>query len=412
MSTSENQILPTSLPDSGDVLLTPLPPKPVEPPPRPLGGSRRLGYLLFVFGVLAAMLIFPYVVEQVQYAITRGDQRAKAEIARAELDRLGEPESRYVKVADAIRPSVVGIETVGMSRRRVRSDDWSHLFPMPEPRDGGVGSGVIVDGDGYIVTNFHVIDQASEITVVLSSGERVSGARVVGVDPLNDLAVLKIRHSGLTAAAWGDSDRLQVGDHVMAVGNPYGLSWTMTAGIVSAKERRAAVENRGFQEFLQTDAAINPGNSGGPLVNLKGEIVGINTAIFGEAYRGISFSIPSRVARDVYEQLKTTGRTVRGWLGVAMDVVTERTARDRKLPEARGALVEQVVPGSPAERSGIEPGDVIVELDGRQIDDPAELSVLVARTRIGTAVKVIVIRDGKRKELSVKIAERPLQLGG
>ncbi|MBC7337404.1 MAG: trypsin-like peptidase domain-containing protein, partial [Clostridia bacterium] len=198
--------------------------------------------------------------------------------------------------------------------------------------------------------------------------------------------------SGLTAVPWGDSDQLEVGDTVLAIGNPYGLTRTVTAGIISAKERRAQSNAGGFQELLQTDAAMNPGNSGGPLVNVRGEIVGINSAIYGEAYRGISFAIPSRVARQAYEQIRREGRSRHGWLGVQMADLDEEEARSRKIPDSRGVVVLSVLPGSPAEKAGLRPGDVIRTWNGQVVEDSSALGVMVAQTPVGSEVPMEIYR--------------------
>jgi len=209
-------------------------------------------------------------------------------------------------------------------------------------------------------------------------------------------------------AQWGDSDKLEVGDQVLAIGSPFGLAATVTAGIISAKERRGIPVSEAlyYQDFLQTDAAVNPGNSGGPLVNLSGQIVGINTAIFGDRYQGTSFAIPSRIAQEVYQKIRAGEKLARGWLGVSMQRLTDSLAERLKLPEPRGALVADVVEGSPAEKAGILPGDVIVEWNGRTVNDINDLRFLVAATKVGSQVKAVVYRDGAKVELTVTVAER------
>lgn len=272
---------------------------------------------------------------------------------------------------------------------------------------GGQGSGVIVEKDGTIVTNAHVVHGASEIAVRLSDGRSVRDVEVIGTDPASDLAVLRIKTAGLMPATWGDSQQLEVGDQVLAVGSPYRLAQTVTAGIISAKDRRGIIRALAIQDFLQTDAAINPGNSGGPLVNLRGEVVGINTAIVGEAYQGIGFAIPSKLAQDVYAQLKAGEKIPRGWLGVAMQDLNDQLAEQLKLQEARGVLVAEVVAGSPAEKAGLQPGDVIVEWNGKRVSDANDLRFLVAGTRSGATVKVIFYRSGEKRETTVAVTERP-----
>jgi serine protease Do len=295
---------------------------------------------------------------------------------------------------------------VRVARQR---DEWAAFGPPSMGIMEGQGSGVIVDKDGYVITNFHVVNGATQVTVTLSDGRPIRDVELVGDDPTSDLAVLKISASGLTEAPWGDSDRLEVGDQVLAVGSPYGLDQTVTAGIISAKERRGLpVPNSGliYQDFVQTDAAVNPGNSGGPLVNLKGEVVGINTAIIGQGYQGISFAIPSNLAKSVYEKLKAGERIVRGWLGVRMQPLTERDARALGLEDTRGALVDGVVRDSPAEQAGIKPADVIVAWNGKPVRDANDLRFLIAGTAVETTVKVTVIREKEKLELPVTVGDR------
>ncbi len=412
LSAGEQETWPAGEPISavavGESQFSPWPPHPeplsVQRPPRRV----RVGLLLFLLLMLATLLASPYLLESIPYAWTRGKLRAEFEVARRVLEESPEPRERFRWIVRGVSPAVVGIETVRRDVPASVPDEWRHFF-QPEFREEGMGSGVIVDPEGYLVTNFHVINDASRITVRLADGRTLHNAAVVGADPVNDLAVLKISADKLSAVPWGDSDQLEVGDTVLAIGNPYGLRHTVTAGIISAKERRAATNAGGYQEFLQTDAALNPGNSGGPLVDMQGRIVGINTAIFGEAYRGISFAIPSRVVQDVYKQLRETGRISRGWLGVQMEEVSERDARRGNLEAASGAKVVRVIPGSPAEAAGMLPDDIILTWDGKPISEPAALSIAVARSAVGTKVKVGILRGKERREMEVEVAERPRQ---
>jgi len=397
---------------------------PDEVPSKPYraSGTRR-GRSPILIGLLAGLVflavlnyLLPYLAEQVEFGITRGRERAEAEVAREELAALPDAVNRFRLAAKAVEPSVVGIEVARVVGGPMLDDEWSSFF-SPGPRLGmGQGSGVIVDNGGYIVTNFHVVNGVSvvkgvsQITVRLSDGRAIHDVEVIGTDPASDLAVLRIRASGLVAAAWGDSEKLEVGDQVLAVGSPYRLAQTVTAGIISAKDRRGIIRDLDLQDFLQTDAAINPGNSGGPLVNLRGEVIGINTAIVGEAYRGIGFAIPSRIGQDVYNRLKAGEKVPRGWLGVAMQDLNDRLAEQLKLTEARGVLVADVVADSPADKAGIQPGDVIVQWNGKRVSDANDLRFLVAGTRAGSAATVALLRNGEKREVTVTVGERPPQI--
>lgn len=363
---------------------------------------------------LLVLLAVPYLVQRIAYALARGREMAKAEVARGLLDELPDEGGLYPWVAKSIEPSVVGIDVIrGAEGAAVPVDEWSHLFRVPRQpyflQDKG--SGVIVDAGGYVVTNAHVVRGAVAVKVKLSDGRTFDDVTIVGTDPPSDLAVLKIDTGDLTAARWGDSEAVEVGDPVLAVGNPFGLERTVTAGIISAKNRKQVVRDLDYQNFLQTDAAVNPGNSGGPLVNMRGEVVGINTAIHGEAYQGISFAIPSNMVRDIFEKLKAGGQVARGWLGVNLGELSEPLAEQLGVePGTQGAVVAGVLSGSPAEQSGIEPGDVIVQWNGTPIVGPGELGMAAAGTAIGSTAKVVVVRKGKRLELDVKVGQRPAGL--
>ena len=375
-------------------------------PALPPGGG--YGRVLWVLVFLILVLAMPYLAENLEYALTRGRQRAEHDAAAKELAGLPETTSVYRLVAKSIAPSVVGVVTLQRGRRAV-ADPMDLFFGGGgrQLQSEALGSGVIVDKQGYIITNAHVIDNATQIQVQLSDGRAIDNVQVVGDDPANDIAVLKINAGDLVAAPWGDSDKLEAGDPVLAVGNPYGLSRTVTAGIISAKERRGQTANSAYQDFLQTDAAVNPGNSGGPLVNMRGQVVGINTAIYGETYQGISFAIPSNIAKNVYDRLRGASgkRIVRGWLGVQPQEIDQRLARLLGLKDTQGVLVAGVVPDGPAETAGIQIKDVIVELNGRPVRDPNDLILQIARLTVGSQAKLVVIRDGQRMEITVTIGE-------
>lgn len=276
--------------------------------------------------------------------------------------------------------------------------------PLGAPRRG-IGSGVIVSPDGLIITNHHVVEYAESIVVGLADGRERTG-EVVGVDPRTDIAVLKIDATDLPIATFGDSDLLEVGDWTLAIGSPFGLGHTVTSGILSARGR-ADMQITDYEDFLQTDAAMNPGNSGGPLVNLAGEVIGINTAISarGGAWTGIGFAVPSNIAWDVYEQLSTTGRVARGYLGVVIRDLTPDDAQSQELENTDGALVEDVDPGSPAQEAGVLAGDVVLALDDRPIRSMRELRSLTATMRPGQRVVIDLSRDGERVELTATLGD-------
>ena len=325
------------------------------------------------------------------------------------------------KIAKEVMPSVVNINTTKIIKRRNPffspfpspfgpSDPFEEFFkkffggmqPYQEFKERSLGSGFIISKDGYILTNNHVIANADEIYVTLPDRHRYK-AKVVGTDPKTDIALIKINPKGenLKPVKLGDSDKLQVGDWVVAIGNPFGFSRTVTVGIVSAKGR--VIGAGPYDDFIQTDAAINPGNSGGPLINMKGEVIGINTAIIASA-QGIGFAIPINMAKALLPQLKK-GKVVRGWLGVTIQEVTEDLAQYFGMKEPHGALVTSVFPDSPAEKAGIKKGDIILEFDGHKIQGIHDLTRIVATTPVGKVVDVKILRRGKIITLKVKVGE-------
>lgn len=272
------------------------------------------------------------------------------------------------------------------------------------PRTQGAGSGVIISADGYILTNNHVIEGAREVTVTLANHKEFK-ARIVGRDAKTDLAVLKIEaNASFPTATLGDSDNLQVGDWVVAIGNPFGLGHTVTSGIVSAKGR--VIGAGPYDNFIQTDASINPGNSGGPLFNLKGEVVGINTAIIPYG-QGIGFAIPVNTVKPLIPQLETKGEVTRGYLGVSIQAITPGLAKALNLQDHKGALVADVKPNSPAAKAGIKQGDVIVAYNGKEVADSHDLPTLVAATPVGQQATVTVVRNGEKLELPVSVGQLP-----
>ena len=331
-------------------------------------------------------------------------------------------QNSYAEAVSRVSPAVVTIR----SERRVRAaeqfpfmddpffrdffgDRFRNSQPRPQERlQRGLGSGVIVSADGYILTNHHVIDGAEEIRVELNDN-RTLGAKVVGSDPPSDLAVLKVDAQGLPVLPLGDSDRVRVGDIVLAVGNPLGVGQTVTMGIISAKGRSTGLSDGSFEDFLQTDAPINQGNSGGALVNTNGELVGINSQILSPSGGniGIGFSIPANMARSVMDQLIKGGRVRRGMLGVTIQQVTPDLASSLGLSDARGTIVSSVQPGSPAERAGLRRGDVITAINGAPVSDSNSLRNQVARIQPGTDVTLTISRDNREQQVRVTLGELP-----
>jgi Do/DeqQ family serine protease len=278
--------------------------------------------------------------------------------------------------------------------------------PAPEQRREGLGSGVIVSTDGYILTNHHVIDGAEQIKVDLNDN-RTLDAKVVGIDPPSDLAVLKIDATNLPVLALGDSDRVRVGDVVLAIGNPLGIGQTVTMGIISAKGRQTGLSNGSFEDFLQTDAPINQGNSGGALVSTNSELIGINSQILSASGGsiGIGFSIPSNMARTVMETLVRNGKVRRGQLGITVVKVNSELAQQLKLKEAKGLMVAQVQPGGAAERAGIRKGDVITAFNGTEVTEANVFRNAVAGTPPGTEVTLTIVRDGREQQIKATLGE-------
>jgi serine protease Do len=289
---------------------------------------------------------------------------------------------------------------------------FRRFFGQEGPPQGfereSLGSGFVISQDGYVLTNHHVVDGADEIIVRFGDRQELA-AELVGSDPRSDLALLKVEAEDLPLVKLGNSDKLRVGEWVLAIGSPFGFEQSATAGIVSAKGRSLPSDN--YVPFIQTDVAINPGNSGGPLFNMRGEVVGINSQIYSRTggYMGLSFAIPIEMAMEVVEQLKDKGRVTRGWLGVLIQEVTRELAESFQMPSPRGALVAKVFPGSPAEEAGLLPGDVIVEYDGREVQSSGGLPPMVGRTPVGSEVPVKVVRAGDSQTIAVTIGELPAE---
>ena len=350
-------------------------------------------------------------------AFGSGCDTKKKEKGKSEV--VGFPQS-FTELVEKVRPAVVNISTT--TTVRVPGHPYRHFFgpreespfgdffrrffgdiPDREFKQQSLGSGFIVDKNGYIITNNHVVEKADEIKVKLSEGKEVK-AKVIGRDPKTDLVLIKISSlfGDLPTLPLGDSDKVKVGEWVLAIGNPFGLEHTVTKGIISATGR--VIGSGPYDNFLQTDAPINPGNSGGPLINLKGEVIGINTAIVASG-QGIGFAIPSNLTRQVFAQLKEKGKVARGWIGVSIQSVTPEIAEAFKLKESRGALVGDVAPGSPAEAGGIQRGDIIIAFDGKPVKDASDLPRIVAETPIKKLSTLKVLREGQEVEVRVTVAE-------
>lgn len=340
----------------------------------------------------------------------------------------------FASVAEKAKPAVVNIRVEKTSKAQNSFDRGNSQAPdefydhpffkqffgpqmrqrsQPQPRtqprtQKGQGSGFIIDKDGYILTNNHVVANADTITVHFNDGKKLE-AKLIGADPLSDVALIKVEsEKDLPTVAMGDSDAMEVGEWVIAIGNPFGLTQTVTVGIVSAKGRSQVGLNE-YENFIQTDAAINPGNSGGPLLNIQGEVIGINSALYSKSggYMGIGFAIPINMAQTIQEQLQATGKVTRGWLGVVIQDIDENLAESFGLKSDQGVLLSNVQAGSPAEKSGLKDGDIVLSIDGMKVADSSALRNKVALVEPGAKMKMVIVRDGKEQIVSVKVGERP-----
>ncbi len=329
----------------------------------------------------------------------------------------------FAEVAKSALPAVVNISSSRIIRstengpgspffndpffRRFFGEDFGPQFNVPqERRQQSLGSGVIVSPDGYIITNSHVVEGAEKVKILLEDRRELE-AEVVGADEKTDIAVIKVDEKNLPVLPMGDSSEVQVGDIALAIGNPFGIGQTLTMGIISATGRgNLGLED--YEDFIQTDAAINPGNSGGALINTQGNLIGINTAIISsgaQGNQGIGFAVPVNMARQVMEQILKHGKVIRGWLGVSVQDVTPSIAKAFGLREARGALVADLTPNSPAAKSGIEKGDIILEVGGEQVDDKSDVALKVGQTEPGASLSVKLFRDGREQDVSVTLGE-------
>ena len=321
-------------------------------------------------------------------------------------------DAEYTKLIESVVPSVVSITSSRTVLQQVPLTIEDLLLGRQraqKAKSTSLGSGVIVSKEGHIISNHHVIAGMTEIRAQLPDGRNVA-ARLIGSDPATDIAVLKIEEKNIEALPLGDSDDLRVGQQIFAIGNPYGLDETVTRGVVSAKGRRTA--NDSGVEVLQHDAAVNPGNSGGPLVNIRGQIVGINSSIYTRTggFQGISFAIPANTVRRVMDAIISRGRAVRGWLGVGLQAVTPRLAQSFGVPDTRGAIITEIMRGSPAELAGLQPGDVLRKFNGNDVGDVMSLRKQIAGLEIGAKIEVVIMRGGREAKTTLEVVEVPPEL--
>ncbi len=369
----------------------------VPAPARPIDRNHSfMRFFWFLSGVtllLISWYLVPQMIERYQYAVTKGKIRAEYENAVQLLEQqpLESVSNAYELVAQKVRPSVVSIQTAVPTQSFLRNM-------------AGQGSGVIINSAGHILTNAHVIEGAEQIRVVLHDRRSFKATQVGEVDVLNDLAVLKIDADNLLPAEWGESEKLNVGSIVWAVGSPFGYDQTVTSGIISAKDRMRS--GNGHQQMLQTDAAVNPGNSGGPLVDSQGRVVGINTAIHGEQFQGISFAVPSEIAKFVFDQVIDKGYVDFGILGAFPEPVFQNDADRLSLPDINGALIREVISDSPADNAGLQKNDVVRSWNGKPIVAHGNLFRFVDMTTPNTKIRLTVLRNGKERELEIIVGSR------
>ena len=395
---------------------------------KPFLRENLLGLSLTLIGLLCLALAGVFYLGQgrfPQFALADGQA-----LTGPEFDDLERQNRAYEKIAQMVTPAIVNIGTTQVIKvqqspffadpffRQFFGDMFGQFGVPRERRERALGSGVIVSADGYIVTNNHVVAKAAEIEVMLTD-RRVFKAKLVGADPRSDIAVIKVDAKNLPTVPWGDSTTLKPGAVVMAFGNPFGLNFTVTRGSVNAVGRSGlGIEQ--YEDFIQTDAAINPGNSGGALVNVRGQVVGINTAIVSPTqgpggqggWSGVGFAIPANAARHIMESLIKTGKVQRGYLGITAGDLNPALARQFKVPDVSGVLVNQVEPGSPAEKSGLKQGDVIRTLNDRNVDGSDRFRALVAGSSPGAEITLGILRDGKPETRKLTLAEQPASMAG
>jgi len=399
--------------------------KPTPNPEHPSTGYRFPSNRLAVSLSLAGLLVGSLIVGSMDSPTTTIAAVPSLTIESSNM-QISDRSHGFADIVKMVRPAVVNITSTKVMTKLQAPDfrngvpDWfgpgdgggfRGMPPIPrqprEPKTGGMGSGVIVSPDGYVVTNHHVVDGADKVTVTLIDKREFIGT-IIGTDPQTDLAVIKISGIDLPSIPWGDSSKLEVGEYVLAIGNPFGLNSTVTQGIVSALGRGGMGITQ-YEDFIQTDAAINPGNSGGALVNMRGELVGINTAILSRTggNQGVGFAIPTSMGKHVFDSVVKTGTVSRGFLGIGIQEVSKNLATALNLPNASGALVTKVHEGSPADHAGLVRGDTIVTYEGQPIADPRALQRAVTRTTVGRSIEMTVIRNETSLTLNTTLVEHP-----
>ncbi len=380
-----------------------------------------IALICFFLGIFLASFVFVYLPEKnAPVSFLEETPSPSPSFLHASPSLQIKPDLDFVSIADKIGPAVVRIAAEKVEKRRVSrfredwpEDFWDRFFGIPREREREFrsearGTGFFISADGYIVTNNHMVENAEKVTVT-TLNEKEYKAKIVGTDPNTDLALLKVDDKNLPFAELGDSEKLRVGEWVLAIGNPWGFEHTVTAGIVSSKGRQLGIPGVPYQDYIQTDAAINRGNSGGPLVNMRGEVVGIASNIISPSGGsiGIGFAIPSNLARKIVKQLKEKGRVVRGYLGVRSGQVTEDDKEAFNLKTRKGAIIGEVERGTPADKAGLKKYDVIIEVNGKPVKDHHDLMFKIAEIEPGEKIEIKVIRDGKEKIITVTLGERP-----
>jgi serine protease Do len=384
-----------------------------------------IALICFVLGIFLASFVFVYLPEKnAPDSFLEETPSASPSFLHASPSLQMKPDLDFVSIADKVGPAVVRIAAEKVEKRRAPSfwedwpeDFWDRFFGIPrgrerEFRSEARGTGFFISADGYIVTNNHMVENAEKVTVT-TLNEKEYKAKIVGADPNTDLALLKVDDKNLPFAELGDSEKVRVGEWVLAIGNPWGFEHTVTAGIVSSKGRQLGIPDVRYQDYIQTDAAINRGNSGGPLVNMRGEVVGITSNIISPSGGniGIGFAIPSNLARKIVKQLKEKGRVVRGYLGVRSGPVTEDDKEAFNLKTKKGAVIGEVERGTPAAKAGLKKYDVIIEVNGNPVKDHHDLMFKIAEIEPGTKIEIKVMRDGKEKIVTVTLGERTSEKG-